>query len=140
MEPWEVVEARWAARLCGDVASQLDLLDEDLDYSCNLPTEIFPFAGEFEWRPAFHDRLMRLRTQYSIPVYRPILLSVKGEEVRGRIEYRLRHRATGLVIAGSARQVAHVRGGKIIRMQEFQDVERFRVFAELIAHAAAGYV
>jgi ketosteroid isomerase-like protein len=139
VEAWEVVEARWAARLCGDIASQIELVDEDLDYSCNLPAEIFPFAGQFEGWPAFHDRLIQLRTQYSVPVYRPFLLSVNGEEVRGRIEYRLRHRATGLEITGSARQIAHVRAGKIVRLEEYQDVERFRVFSELIAHAGAGY-
>jgi hypothetical protein len=117
----------------------MDLIDEDLDYLSNLPAEIFPFAGAFEGRPGFHDRLLRLRTQYDVRMYRPILLSVSGAEVRGRIEFRLRHRATGLEMAGAARQVATVKDGKIIRMQEFQDVESFRVFAELIAHTAAGY-
>lgn len=129
----DIVKAFNAAWAAGDIDGAMAHVDDDAVYALYLSNEILPFAGETIGRAGIAAALREVRRQFDYLVYRPHGVVVSGEMVRMRVEHIYRHRASGELLTGTFRIVFLLRGGKIVRADEYHDRAMVESFMRLFA-------
>ncbi|MFT3730788.1 MAG: nuclear transport factor 2 family protein [Hyphomicrobium sp.] len=124
-----IVEAAHAAWRNGDIEAVLDQYVDDLVAITN--------AGP-DWQPMIIEGKAAMRARYA-PIMdiidsRTTILSFDfdGSSARIRFGAFLRHRATGLEMKGTYREMCTFRGDKIARIEDFHDVAKIAAFWRLI--------
>lgn len=112
-----------------DIELMLALCHDDVIYRRNMAPEI-AFASEAQGREAvrrlFHSRLQ----EWEYLEFDPVLLGCADSIGRMHTRYRMLHRASGEILAGSNRTVIHVRDGRVAEIEEFEDVALLAAFIQ----------
>jgi hypothetical protein len=125
--------ALWAQ---GRVSKLLSLLVDDVVFAVPSRPEAASFLGEGVGRMLFAERLEMLLDQIEVLAFDPGSLATDGLWHVNRVAYRYRHRASGLVIAGTMRQRFAFVGDRIAHYQLLHDTHRMRAFYDLAARDA----
>lgn len=127
----EILDRAHAAWYERDIEGVLACYTDDLYYWCNAGAEEnTPYV--VEGKPAmrtFLRSIMAVADSGSVAEYFKFADGV----ARASIECFIRHRRTGLTLAGSYRQIVTFRGRKIARLQEFHDAAKLAAFWRLVA-------
>jgi ketosteroid isomerase-like protein len=135
-DPAAVVEDRWRARAVGAWEVSRTLLHPNFELAWHVPQDVWFFAGSSTGISAYLDKMAVFNAQFEQLRYQPALLGIDGDQVRGKVEFRIRHRKTGYIIDGACRQIARVRGGRVVALDEYHDVERIKAFMKMVSCAA----
>jgi ketosteroid isomerase-like protein len=98
--------------------------------------DIWPWAGVTVGRIAIAERLERVLDHFEIVEYEGHMTGADETVARGRVWFRLVHRASGHEFDAYVRHEATVRDGVIVHLEAFYDVERLRAFMRLVAAMA----
>ena len=107
----EAIYASWAAQ---DLEAVLSCFSDDLVIVIHAPADIVPWAGETRGKAQLEHRLRELLR-----------------------EFEFRQLKTGHEMEGTLRHIWQADGDKIVRLEEFHDIERLRAFFQLLATAGA---
>jgi ketosteroid isomerase-like protein len=127
--------ASWAAR---DLEATLSCFSEDVKFAIHLPPEVAPYFGVQQGRDELAVRLRMILDEFDFLEYKPIQITSHGISFHSQVRFNYRHKVTGLEYDGSMRHVWRIKGDRIIRWEEFHDIERVRVYFRLLAQAMAG--
>jgi ketosteroid isomerase-like protein len=129
--PFEVVEHYHAAWLAGDVDGAIRYIAEDCVYALHISKDLLPHGGETVGRANIAAALRQTREDFEYLLYRPHNFREKGEEVRFRVEFMYRHRASGEILSGNFRLIMRVVNCLIVRGDEFHDRAKVEAFLRL---------
>jgi hypothetical protein len=102
-----------------------------------VPKDVLPFGGEMNGKAAIKDHLKLMFQQFDTLEFAEDIVRVEDDQVTVRVAYCFRHKATRETIEGSLRLIVKVNHNNLIaELSSFHDVERMRVFMQLVAHSA----
>ena len=123
----DVAHAFWSK---GDVEGLLNQYVDDLTYWCSTGVDGSPLTlVSKEQLRQFLLSVVAVAESVSVTEYFRLVDGVG----RAQVECYIRHRRTGLTLAGSYRQVVFYRDDKIERMNEYHDAAKMAAFWRLIA-------
>jgi ketosteroid isomerase-like protein len=132
-----VVEAAYASWAARDLDATLSCFSEDVAFAIHLPPEVAPYFGVQQGRDQFALRLKLILDDFDFLAYKPIQITSHGISFHSQVRFHYRHKLTGLEYDGTMRHVWRVKGDRIVRWEEFHDIERVRVYFRLLAQASA---
>lgn len=109
------------------------LVHENAVYNLYIAEDLLPVAGHTVGRVNIEAGLRLARKQFEYLLYRPMDLIAEGNEVRHRVEFMYRHRASGEILSGRFRMIMRVEDNLIVRADEFHDRARVEAFLRLFA-------
>ena len=130
----EAVYASWSAR---DLKAALSCFSKDVMFAIHLPPEVAPYFGIQQGRDEFGARMQMILDDFDFIEYKPIQITSQGISFHSQVRFHYRHKLTGLEYDGSMRHVWRIKGDRIVRWEEFHDIERVRVYFRLLAQAIA---
>jgi len=130
----EALYASWAAK---DLDAVLSCFSDDVVIEIHVPSDIVPWGGETRGKTAVELCLRELLREFEFLDYRPPLISDVGDTCRAQVHYHFRHIKTGQEIEGTLRHIWEAQGDKIVRLEEYHDIERLRAFFALLATTSA---
>ena len=133
----DIVQRYWDAWSIRDTTTALACLADNVELTVHIPQDTLPFGGLTVGRAAVSDRMQSSIEQFERLYYIATIIAVDARSVRGQISFRVRHRMTGEIIDGIARQVFEVKNGLITRIEEYHDTERLKAFMRLVSSTAA---
>ncbi len=102
-------------------------------YTLNVSPDLHALGGETSGWDAVNAKMLGIREHFEYLVYRPRIFTVQGNQVRARIEFMYRHRATGEMLTGTFRSVLSVEDGMVVRVDEFVDAPLIEAFMRLVS-------
>ena len=129
----EVVRRGYEAFGRGDVDSLLDLFADDIEWISPGPPDL-PTAGTRRGREQVAQFFQAVDQVFDIQQFEPKAFVAQGDQVVVLGTDTARIKATGKVVTEDWAHAFTLRGGKIVRMQEFIDTSA--VVAELNAAQA----
>ncbi len=132
-KPIDTVRRFYEAWIPGDIDSAIRFVAEDAVYNLYISEELLPVAGQTIGRANIEAGLRLVREQFEYLLYRPMELIADGEDVRHRVEFMYRHRASGEMLSGRFRIIIRVRDGLIVRCDEYHDRARVEAFLRLFS-------
>lgn len=132
-----VVEAAYASWAARDLEATLSCVSHDVAFAIHLPPEVAPYFGIQQGRDELGARLQMILDDFDFLEYKPIQITSHGISFHSQVRFHYRHKMTGLEYDGSMRHVWRVKGDRIVRWEEFHDIERVRVYFRLLAQAIA---
>jgi ketosteroid isomerase-like protein len=127
----DTVRRFFEAWINNDVDAAMRFVADDAVYALYISKELLPFGGETVGRAGIEAALREARRQFEYLVFRPFRYVTSGGTVRLRVEFMYRHRASGEVLSGRFRMVMEVRGGLILRADEYHDRAMVEAFLRL---------
>ncbi len=103
----------------------------------HVPSDVVPWGGETRGKTDVELCLCELLREFEFLVYRPVLISDVGNTCHAQVRYHFRHIRTGHEIEGTLRHIWEADGDKIVRLDEFHDIERLCAFFALLTTADA---
>ncbi len=134
----EIVEQAYAAWAARDLAGALACAADDIEFIMHLPSDVVPFAGPMRGREALAQNLQTVLDEFDFLAYEPVQITAQGLSFHSQVRFHYRHKATGLDYDGTMRHTWFVENGKIVRWEEFHDVERVRAYFKLLAQRLSG--
>lgn len=114
----------------GDIERCLAQYADDLTYWCNAGSlDGVPYV--IEGKQSYRTFLMSI-TAVADSEARLERFQFEDGVLRGQIKASIRHRRTGLVLAGSYRMIATYRGRKIARIEEYHDAAKMAAFWRMV--------
>lgn len=132
-----VVEAAYASWAARDLNATLSCFSDDVMFAIHLPPEVAPYFGILQGRAELGARLRMILDDFDFLEYKPIQITSHGISFHSQIRFHYRHKLTGLEYDGTMRHVWRVKGDRIVRWEEFHDIERVRVYFQLLGQAIA---
>lgn len=135
MDPMSVVKKfaiYWGAQ---DVDRSMTLLADDAVWNLNISETTLPFAGETRGRENVKAAFFTILKDWDYLYFEPTFISAIGEIVRTHVDFRYRHRHSGLDLAGRYRVVFTVVDGEITRIDEFHDAAMVEAFMRLASRS-----
>jgi ketosteroid isomerase-like protein len=132
-----VVEAAYASWSARDLEATLSCFSHDVMFAIHLPPEVAPYFGMQRGRDELGVRLTMILNEFDFLEYKPIQITSQGISFHSQIRFHYRHKLTGLEYDGTMRHVWRVKGDRIVRWEEFHDIERVRVYFQLLGQAIA---
>lgn len=126
----EAAYASWAAR---NLDATLDCFADDVLFATHMPPDVVPFAGISRGKSELRRQLQMIIDLFEFLEYKPVQITAEGGSFHSQVRFHYRHKATGLTYEGRLRHVWRIEADKIVRFEEFHDVERTRAFFELLA-------
>jgi ketosteroid isomerase-like protein len=115
----------------GDLAGAMRWVAENSVYALYVSGELLPHGGETVGRDKIAAALRQVRADFEYLLYRPLNLKANGEVVRFQVEFMYRHRRSGETLSGRLRFVMRVKGGLIVRADEYHDRAKVEAFMRL---------
>lgn len=132
-----VVEAAYASWSARDLEAALLCFSKDVMFVIHLPPEVASYFGIQQGRDELAARMQMILDDFDFIEYKPIQITSQGISFHSQVRFHYRHKLTGLEYDGTMRHVWRVKGDRIVRWEEFHDIERVRVFFQLLAQAMA---
>jgi ketosteroid isomerase-like protein len=132
-----VVEAAYASWAARDLDATLSCFSDDVMFAIHLPPEVAPYFGIQRGRDELATCLKMILDDFDFLQYKPIQITSHGISFHSQIRFHYRHKLTGLEYDGTMRHVWRVKGDRIVRWEEFHDIERVRVYFQLLGQAIA---
>ena len=123
-----VVEGLYAAWRLQDVAATLIYCAPRVRYTVHQPEGITGLGGQMIGHAAVRTYLEAVAARWELLDLTPVSLLVDDDVVRGQIRFSSLHRATGLPLSGTKRQVWQVRNGLVAACDEYQDAVQIKAF------------
>lgn len=130
-KPADVVRRFNAAWIPGDLDTAIKLVGENAVYNLYISEDLLPVGGQTVGRARIEAGLRTVRQQFEYVLYRPMELTVEGQDVRHQVEFMYRHRASGELLSGRFRMVMRVEDGLIVRADEYHDRAKVEAFLRL---------
>ena len=136
-DPEGVLESALRAYALGDLPAATAYFSDDARFSIYVDQDVLPFGGEICGRSEILKSWQNIAASFELLRYAARNITCHEDIARCQAEYTFRHRASGEVIDGVLRLVAHIVDGKIVRLREYHDQERIRAFMRLVAQSAS---
>jgi ketosteroid isomerase-like protein len=117
-----------------DLDGVIALLHETCVFHVHVSEELVDHAGASVGRAAIRAALTAARSNFDYVLYRPIILSATGTEVRQRVEFMGSHKASGAQMSMRFRQVYQVEQGLVTRCDEYHDAPMVEAFFRLVGN------
>jgi ketosteroid isomerase-like protein len=127
-----VVEALNAAWVADDLDGVIALIAEGCVFEVHVAEALVEHAGRSVGREAVRAALAAARSNFDYILYRPVILSADDATVRQRVEFIGTHKSSGSRMAMSFRQVYDVRGGLVVRCDEYHDAPKVEAFIRMV--------
>lgn len=134
----QVVEDALARAAVDDIDGYLSHLHNDVEYVLHLSKQDAAFAGAIHGKEELRQRMRAAHSEFDFILYRPLHIRIEGLSATARVEFLVRHKASGAELFGRSRLVMQVEQAMIKRVEDFQDSRRFSAFARLISATAGG--
>jgi ketosteroid isomerase-like protein len=121
---------RWRDDPAGCMAT---LVAPDVVYTLNVSPDALVLGGETRGWDAVNEKMLGIRKVFEYLVFRPLVFATRGDVVRARIEFVLRHRNSGQLLSGQMRSVFTVRDGLVVRVDEYVDAPLIESFMRMFA-------
>jgi ketosteroid isomerase-like protein len=131
MSSREVVEAFFAYWGAQDVELATALFHDRIIYKLHVASADVPFGGVWRGREACRDTMFSILEEFDYLRYEPTIVSARGGVVRAQVRFKYQHRCTGGVLEGTRRLVFQVKGGRIVRVDGYHDVQLVEAFMRL---------
>ena len=128
----DVVKSCFAAWARGDVEGTLHHIDDDCVYTIHVPADVLSFGGVHEGKDAIANCFQDIREQFAFVQYALENVREDGDIVRAQIVFSFTHRSSGEYFDGRCRHVTQVKGKKVVRIDEYHDVDMTRAFVEMV--------
>jgi ketosteroid isomerase-like protein len=132
-----ILEAGYASWAAGDLDATLSCFSDDVAFAIHLPPEVAPYFGIQQGRDELGRRLQMILDEFDFLTYKPIQITSNGISFHSQVRFHYRHKLTGLEYDGTMRHVWRIKGDRIVRWEEFHDIERVRVYFRLLGQAMA---
>jgi ketosteroid isomerase-like protein len=120
----------------GDIDRAMSVVAEDAVYELHISNEVLPLGGETRGRAAITKALADVRDQFEYLLYRGHNYTETDDTVRYAVEFMYRHRLSDETLSGRFRVVMKLRGGLIVRADEYHDRALVEAFMRLVAMSA----
>ena len=127
-----IVQAAYAAWRSGDAAALDALCADDFSMAINVPATVHPLGGLTAGKKDSFDRLAVIAEQFEILSYEVRDLIAEGEHAAAQAHLRYVHRPTGERLETTLGHFWTVRGGKIVELIEYHDLDRIKPFSDRI--------
>lgn len=127
------LEGIWAAWRRRDKAGTLSFFAGDAIFGQNIPQDVCPFGGISVGKPALSDRMQMILDQFEIVTCTGMVVGVDHDIARGQVAFHYRHKITSLDLESSMRMIIKLRGGLVVSLDEFHDVDKWRAFMRMIS-------
>jgi ketosteroid isomerase-like protein len=129
-----VVSSFFASWGVQDVEWSLEHLHDDVVYESHVDAPELPYVRVTRGKESCRDAMFSILRDFDYLKYDSTIISVRGNTVRARVEFRYRHRPTGEVLEGSRRVVFKLKDGLIVRIDSYHDGKLFEAFMRLMKH------
>jgi len=105
----------------GDVDRAAALFDDDIDFVCYAPVELFPTLGQKKGKAEMRQTLVGLHARHEVLDHQVGFIAADGDRVAVTLVLRLRSRDTKRVIRLDIGNFFTLRNGKILIYRQFND-------------------
>jgi ketosteroid isomerase-like protein len=105
----------------GDIERAAAYYDDDIDFICYAPVELFPTLGQKKGKAAMMETLTGLRHRFEVVEYKVNFIAADGDRVAANLVVRLRNRDNDRVIRMEIGNFFTLRAGKILVYRQFLD-------------------
>lgn len=123
------IEALYAAYAAGDPGPTLASMADDIDFEYVAPTSVFAFGGRRVGKEGVAEATAAVAAEFSIDYLHVQSVMLDGDDAVVRMKAGFTTRATGAKVEADLVDVATIKDGKIVRLQEFFDTEKAAVQA-----------
>lgn len=105
----------------GDLDRAAAFYDDEIDFICYAPVELFPTLGHKNGRAAMKQSLAGLHARNEVLDYNVNFIAAEADRVAVTLVLRLRSKDTGRVIRLDIGNFFTLRDGKILTYRQFND-------------------
>jgi ketosteroid isomerase-like protein len=105
----------------GDVSRADEFYDDDIDFICYAPVELFPALGQKRGKDALIESLVDRQTRFDVIDHRINFIAAERNKVAATLLLRLRQKASGRIISFDIGNFFTLRAGKIVTYRQFMD-------------------
>ena len=105
----------------GQIAELMKLLSDDIEFRCNAPISVLPFAGERKGREAVLEYFAALEKDWTMESYDVQEVIAQGDRVVALSNICFRNNKTGKLLESRKADVIRVREGQVVAFEEFFD-------------------
>jgi hypothetical protein len=105
----------------GDIDRAAALYDDDIDFVCYAPVELFPTLGQKKGKAEMRQTLVGLHARRQVLDHQVDFIAADGDRVAVTLVLRLRSRDTKRVIRLDIGNFFTLRDGKILTYRQFND-------------------
>jgi ketosteroid isomerase-like protein len=114
----EAIIARWNTQ---DVETTMAYIAEDAEYALYVSEQTVPFAGVSRGRDEIRATLYMMLAEFDYLRFDREIVGVDGDVVKVQTQFKFHHRRTGGNLEGSMRTIFTVKGGMVVRCDEYLD-------------------
>lgn len=127
-EPKATLTDIYDAWLAHDLDWLASYLPADFSHSLNIPTESLSLSGKRSGKLAAINRLKEIFDNYDTQHLEPKELVLHGDRAIAEVTACCRHRASGLWLSTTKRNVWRLEDGWPVELLEFYDLDQFDDF------------
>jgi hypothetical protein len=117
----EVILDYLDACYAGDIDRAAAFYDDDIDFVCYAPVELFPTLGQKKGKSEMIFALTGLRDRFSVVDYSVDFIAADGDRVAAQLVLRLRDTGNDRIIRFEIGNFFTLRQGRIVTYRQFID-------------------
>jgi uncharacterized protein len=117
----EIAQALYGYFGDGDVLAILNLLTDDIKWTCPGPTEILPYARIYKGKQEVGDFFRLINENKEFPKFEPRTFIAEGDKVVTLGYWEAKSRKTGKAYSGDWAMAFYFRDGKVCEHKEYYD-------------------
>jgi uncharacterized protein len=105
----------------GDLDRTAAFYDDDIDFICYAPIELFPALGQKRGKAAMIDSIADMHARFDVIDHKVSFIAADGESAAATLTLRLRQKASNRIISFDIGNFFTLRAGKITVYRQFID-------------------
>lgn len=117
----QIVQALYTYFGEGNLPAILDLLTDDIKWTCPGPTDILPYTGVFNGKQGVGEFFKQISENKEFPKFEPREFIAEGDTVVTLGYWDAKSKKTGKAYSGDWAMAFYLRDGKIYEHREYYD-------------------
>lgn len=130
----EAIIARWNTQ---DVEATLDYVHDDAVFALYVSETSVPFGGISRGKDEIRAKLFMMLAEFDYLRFDRTIVGVDDDVVKVQTLFKFHHRRTGGNLEGSMRTIFTVRGGAVVKCDEYLDQGLVDAFMQLVRQREA---
>jgi ketosteroid isomerase-like protein len=122
----------------GDLDSAAAYYDDDIDFICYAPVELFPRFGQKHGKAEMVASLADMHSRFDIVEYEVRFVAAEAERVAASLVLRMRSKDNGRIIRSEIGNFYTLRNGRIVTYRQFLD--SFDVVQQVLGRDLVGAI